>query len=114
MKHLKLIINNSFKSKNISFFDKKELRKILNLYAEMVSDGDWKDYSLNISNKEISFNIYKRSSEHPIYKITKNLNYKNKNDKYFVKDANGNLIKKSSELENLINNVRWKKLKIVN
>ena len=32
------------------------------------------------------------------------INYKNKNDKYFVKDANGNLIKKSSELENLINN----------
>ena len=37
MKHLKLVVNNKNKKKDI-FFNKKELKLILNLYAEMVSD----------------------------------------------------------------------------
>ena len=80
----------------------------------MVSGGEWKDYGLSISKKEVSFNVYKRFSEYPIYKISKNLNPKNKNEKYVVKDVNGNILKKSNQLENLIQNVKWKKLKLVN
>ena len=48
MKHLKLVINNEKKKRDI-FFNKTELKLILNLYAEMVSDGEWKDYGLSIS-----------------------------------------------------------------
>ena len=57
MKHLKLIINNGNKEKDV-FFNKKELKLILNLYAEMVSSGEWIDYGLSISKKEVSFNVY--------------------------------------------------------
>ena len=56
MKHLKLIINNTNKEKDI-FFNKYELKLILNLYARMVSVGDWKDYGLSISKKEVTFNL---------------------------------------------------------
>ena len=80
MRHLKLIVDNKEKNENI-FFNKYELKIILNLYAKMVSLGDWKDYGLSISKKEISFNVYHRASEFPVYKITKNLNPKNENDK---------------------------------
>ena len=59
MKHLKLVINNENKKKDI-FFNKGELRLILNLYAKMVSNGEWKDYGLSISKKEVSFNVYQR------------------------------------------------------
>ena len=38
MKHLKLIVNNENKFKDV-FFNKKELKLILNLYAQMVSNG---------------------------------------------------------------------------
>ena len=71
MKHLKLVINNENKKRDI-FFNKTELKLILNLYAEMVSDGEWKDYGLSISKKEVSFNVYHKASEFPAYKITKN------------------------------------------
>ena len=57
MKYLKLVVNNGNKNTDI-FFNKKELRLILNLYAEMVSSGEWKDYGLSISKKEVSFNDY--------------------------------------------------------
>ena len=113
MKHLKLVINNKNKERDI-FFNKKELRLILNLYAEMVSGGEWKDYGLSISKREVSFNVYHRASEYPAYKITKNLKPKNKNEKYLIRDSKNKIIKNSENLKNLINNIIWKKFKLVN
>ena len=51
MKHLKLIINNKNKKKDI-FLIKKNLQTILNLYAKMVSGGEWKDYGLKYIKKK--------------------------------------------------------------
>ena len=113
MKYLKLIINNEKKKKDI-FFNKIELKLILNLYATMVSGGEWKDYGLSISKREVSFNVYHRTSEFPVYKITKNLKPKNENEKYLVKDNTNKIIKKSEKLESLIKKIIWKKFKLVN
>jgi len=109
---LKLVINNKF-SKKEKFFIRKELQAILNLYARKVSSGDWKDYGLTINKKEITFDIYQRASERPIYRISKNLNPSNKAEKFYVLDRNGKLIKKSESLDKLINKVEWTKLKLV-
>ena len=113
MKHLKLVVNNEDKRKDI-FFNKKELKLILNLYARMVSGGEWKDYGLSISKKEVSFNVYHRASEYPVYKITKNLKPKNQNEKYLIKDSQNKVINNSENLENLIKKIIWKKFKLVN
>ena len=113
MKHLKLIINNDIKNNSNNYFIKKELKLILNLYAQMVSQGYCKDYGLSIGPMGISFDIYKRSSEKPIIKILKNLKYKNINEKYLIIDRNGLTLKKSENLKSLIDQVNWFKLKIV-
>ena len=113
MKHLKLIVNNAIEKKDF-FFNKDELKSILNLYAEMVSGGEWKDYGLSISKKEVSFNVYYKASEFPAYKITKNLKTKNENEKYLIKDSKNKIINKSQNLENLIKKIIWKKFKLVN
>ena len=113
MKHLKLVINNGNKKRDI-FFNKKELKLILNLYAEMVAGGEWKDYGLSISKKEVSFNVYRRSSEFPAYKITKNLKPKNQNEKYIIKNSQNKIINNSENLQNLIKKIIWKKFKLVN
>tara|TARA_B100000686_G_C15891124_1_gene525665 strand:- start:61 stop:402 length:342 start_codon:yes stop_codon:yes gene_type:complete len=113
MKHLKLVINNKTKKKDI-FFNKIELQTILNLYAEMVSGGEWKDYGLSLSKKEVSFNVYHRMSDAPIYKITKNLKPKNINEKYLIKDSKNKTIKSSENLKSLIGNIVWKKFRLVN
>ena len=113
MKYLNLVIDNK-NGKSEIFFNKKELQLILNLYAIMVSNGEWKDYGLSISKKEVSFNVYQRTSDFPAYKITKNLKPKNENEKYLIKDVKNKTIKKSENLENLIQKIIWKKLKLVN
>ena len=113
MKHLKLVINNSIEKKDL-FFNKNELKSILNLYAQMVSSGEWKDYGLYISKKEVSFNVYVRAAEFPAYKIAKNLKPKNVNENYIIKDGQNRIINKSESLEKLINKIIWKKFKLVN
>ena len=113
MKYLNLVIDNKNGKREI-FFNKIELQLILNLYAQMVSGGEWKDYGLNISKKEVSFNVYHRTSEFPVYKITKNLKPKNENEKYLVKDKTNKIIKTSENLESLIKKIIWKKFKLVN
>ena len=114
MKNLRLIINNNIKKlEKEKFFVKKELQSILNLYSKMVSNGTWKDYGVSIGPKEISFDIYQRASEKPIYKILKNLKPRNYNEKFSIKDKHGNVLEKSSDLLNLIEKTKWNNLRAV-
>ena len=114
MNKIRLVINNeSKKNEKEKFFIKKELQSILNLYAKMVSNGSWKDYSFTAGIKEVSFNVYQRASEKPVLRISKNLKPKYFNEKYLIKDKNGLVIKKSENLKQLIDKTSWNKLKLV-
>ena len=110
--NLRLIINNVNEKQieNKHFFEKDELKVILDLYAKMVSEGSWKDYGLSISSKQVGFSIFKNATENALYKICKNFKPKNKNFKYFITDTNGKIIKSSFDLVILLKNINWKKL----
>ena len=110
-KHLKLVINNSFSNeKRKYFFEKNELKIILNLYAKMVSNGSWKDYGLKISSKQVAFSVFKNSSENAVYNICKDFKPMNKNLKYLITDTKGRILRNSYILESLLKNTNWKKL----
>ena len=111
-KNLRLVVNNNYKQiEDKQFFEKNELKVILDLYAKMVSEGSWKDYGLNISSKQVSFNVFKNAAENALYKICKNFRPNNKNLKYLITDTNGKILKNSFDLEVLIKNTNWKRLK---
>ena len=101
------------KSEKERFFIKKELQCILNLYAKMVSNGSWKDYSFSTGTKEVSFDVYQRASDKPVLRITKNLKPNYFNEKYLIKDKDGKVIKKSENLNFLIDRTSWNRLKII-
>ena len=109
--NLKLIINNpQNKIEQKQFFEKDELKIILDLYAKMVSEGSWKDYGLNISSKQVSFSVFRNAAENAIYKICKNFKPKNKNLKYLITDTNGKILINSFELRLLLKDTNWKRL----
>ena len=90
-RNLKLVVNNSFNSQDKKyFFEKYELKIILDLYGKMVSEGSWKDYGLNISSKQVGFSVFKNSAESAMYKICKNFKPLNKNLKYLIIDSRKN------------------------
>ena len=110
--NIRLVINN-IKDKKLEekhFFEKEELKIILDLYAKMVSEGSWKDYGLSISSKQVGFSVFKNATENALYKICKNFKPKNKNLKYLITDVNGKILKNSFELNKLLENTNWKKL----
>ena len=111
MNNLRLVINNVNKQiEDKHFFEKDELKIILDLYAKMVSEGSWKDYGLTISNKQVSFSVFKNAAENAIYKICKNFKPSNKNLRYLITDTNGKILRNSFDLKNLLKNINWKKL----
>ena len=110
-RNLKLVVNNSFKNiEEKYFFEKNELKVILNLYAQMVSKGSWKDYGLTISNRQVGFSVFKNATENAMYKICKNFRPSNNNLKYLVTDSKGKILKNSNDLDNMLKNTNWKKL----
>jgi|TARA_B100000427_G_scaffold319642_1_gene318133 hypothetical protein len=110
-KYLKLVINNSSSNKKDKyFFEKDELKIILDLYAKMVSNGSWKDYGLKISSKQVAFSVFRNSSENAVYNICKDFKPVNKNLKYLITDTKGRILKNSYLLESLLKNTNWKKL----
>ena len=110
-RNLKLVVNNTNKDEDKKlFFERTELKIILDLYAKMVSEGSWKDYGLSISSKQVGFSVFKNSAENAMYKICKNFKPSNKNLKYLITDSKGKIYKNSNSLEVLLKSTNWKKL----
>ena len=67
--NLRLVVNNidNKKLEDNHFFEKNELKIILDLYAKMVSEGSWKDYGLSISSKQVGFSVFKNAAENALY-----------------------------------------------
>jgi hypothetical protein len=111
-KNLKLVVNNlNNPMEEKQFFEKNELKIILDLYAKMVSEGSWKDYGLSISSRQVGFSVFKNAAENALYRICKNFKPNDKNLKYLITDASGKILKNSFDLKILIKNTNWKKLK---
>ena len=109
--NLKLVVDNpNNKIEEKHFFEKDELKIILDLYAKMVSEGSWKDYGLNISSKQVGFSVFRNATENALYKICKNFRPKNKNLKYLITDTSGKILKNSYDLRILLKKTNWKKL----
>ena len=114
MKNIKLVVNNNVQRKEKEkFFINKALQCILNLYARMVFNGSWKDYSFSSGMREVSFDVYHRASDKPVLRILKNLKPNYFNEKYLIKDRNGNILKKSESLDQLIDKTSWNKLRLI-
>ena len=110
--NLRLVVNNIDRKKleDNHFFEKDELKIILDLYAKMVSEGSWKDYGLSISSRQVGFSVFKNSTENATYKICKNFRPINKNLKYLITDSKGKILRNANELKILLKNINWKKL----
>ena len=108
-RNLKLVINNSIKKfEEKYFFEKNELKIILDLYAKMVSAGSWKDYGLSISSRQVGFSVFKNATENALYKICKNFKPANKNLKYLITDSKGKILKKILKKNIFLKNTKLK------
>ena len=52
-------------------FERSELNRIVDLYGRMVAAGLWKDYAIAFEPGAAAFRAFRRTAEHPEYRIEK-------------------------------------------
>ena len=60
------------KEKEKVSFSKNDLNLIISIYSKNVSNGIWKDYSINFEKNYAEFSIYRHSYAFPEFSIVKN------------------------------------------
>lgn len=83
-------------------FDRQELGVILGLYGRMVSAGEWRDYGISFLKDVAIFSIFRRSAEHPIYRIEKRPKLRAKQGMYAVIGMDGQILKRGHELKTVL------------
>ena len=83
-------------------FDRRELAAILNVYGQMVSKGDWKDYAMDFLRDRAVFSVYRRASEHPLYRIEKVPALRKKQGQFAVIAPGGLVLKRGHELTTVL------------
>lgn len=57
--------------KQTVFFDRRELRELLDLYSRRVASGEWKDYAIDQYGPMAVFSIFRHSFDQPLFAIAK-------------------------------------------
>ena len=93
-------------------FQRRELDQILRLYGRMVAANEWRDYAIDHLADRAVFSVFRRTSETPLYSITKNPALARKQGTWSVTSATGLILKRGHELARVLL-VFDKKLKLV-
>jgi Protein of unknown function (DUF2794) len=83
-------------------FDRKELATIFSLYGFGVASGEWRDYGIDFGREAAVFAIHRRSSEQPLYRITKNPALARKQGAYAVVAQSGLVLKRGPDLAQVL------------
>jgi len=59
------------KSRQRVFFDRQELRQLMDLYSRRVSMGEWKDYAIDQYGPVCVFSIFRHSFDQPLFAVAK-------------------------------------------
>ena len=88
------------KEKEKVSFSKNDLNLIISIYSKNVSNGIWKDYSINFEKNYAEFSIYRHSYAFPEFSIVKN------KKKFFFIYSRKQELKKSKYIKDVLNVLR--------
>ncbi len=79
-------------------FDRRELSLILSVYGRMVAAGEWRDYGISSLRETAVFSIFRRTAEHPIYRVEKHPRLRLRQGMYSVVGMDGRILKRGHDL----------------
>ena len=83
-------------------FDRKELGVIMSLYGRMVAAGEWRDYGISSLRDLAVFSVFRRTAEHPLYRIEKRPKLRLKQQQYAVVGMDGQILKRGPDLRSVL------------
>ena len=94
-------------------FHRTELGHILTVYGRMVAAGEWRDYGISMLKDVAVFSIFRRAAEHPIYRIEKRPKLATKQQQYAVIGMDGRILKRGSDLKQVLKVLEKKLIRAV-
>ena len=83
-------------------FHRTELNVILSVYGRMVAAGEWRDYGISSLRDVAIFSVFRRTAEHPLYKIEKRPKLRSKQGQYSVIGMDGQILKRGHDLRTVL------------
>ncbi len=83
-------------------FDRSELFLILGVYGRMVAAGEWRDYGMSFLKDVAIFSAFRRTAEHPIYRIEKRPKMRGRQGMYSVIAMDGQILKRGHDLKTVL------------
>jgi len=96
-----------------TFFNKTEINQILSIYGKKVSEGKWKDYAIDHLESSAIFSFFRNTFESASLKIIKHKRISKSKLKYHLVSSSGSDIKRSNELDLIINYLNKANLEII-
>lgn len=106
-------ISVSFKQPEQVAFHRTELNLILGLYGRMVAAGEWRDYGMSFLRDAAVFSVFRRTAENPLYRIEKRPKLRLKQGQYAVIGMDGQVLKRGSELRQVLQVLERKLIRAV-
>jgi hypothetical protein len=94
-------------------FDRRELGVILGLYGRMVAAGEWRDYGISHLSDVAVFAVFRRTAEHPIYRIEKRPKLRNAQGQFSVIGMDGRILKRGHDLKTVLRVLERKLIRAV-
>lgn len=94
-------------------FDRGELGCILSLYGRMVAAGEWRDYGLSCLRDVAVFSVFRRTAEHPLYRIEKRPKLRDRQGQYAVIGMDGRILKRGHDLKTVLRVLERKLIRAV-
>ncbi|HKK35510.1 MAG TPA: DUF2794 domain-containing protein, partial [Paracoccaceae bacterium] len=83
-------------------FDRRELSAILSVYGRFVAAGEWRDYGLSFLKEVAVFSVFRRTAEHPLYRVEKRPKNAQKQGQYAVIGLDGRILKRGHDLRQVL------------
>ena len=83
-------------------FHRTELNVILSLYGRFVAAGEWRDYGISHLKDVAVFEVFRRTAEHPMYRIEKRPALRMKQGQYAVIGMDGQILKRGNDLRQVL------------
>jgi hypothetical protein len=94
-------------------FHRSELGIILSLYGRMVAAGEWRDYGISHLRDVAVFSVFRRTAEHPLYRIEKRPRLRGRQGLYAVVGMDGRILRRGHDLRTVLRVLERKLIRAV-
>lgn len=94
-------------------FHRTELAVVLSLYGRMVAAGEWRDYGISALKDVAVFSVFRRTAEHPLYRIEKRPKLRGRQGMYAVIGTDGQVLRRGHDLKTVLRVLERKLIRAV-